>query len=72
MGIVQDVTVYGRSNRVVHPMMTYELEGTEPFHTERKQSVVTKDAIINPHLTVDPPSPAKDPGYFELGKRSTM
>ena len=45
-----------------------------PFSVDRMNAICIRDALINPHQTIDPhvdPLVYKDPGYVDLKKRGT-
>lgn len=67
--------MYGRFNKITVPLVNYEINPDQKvFNADRKNSVLVKDSLIDPHQTILPCRDplGKDPGYLELGKRSTV
>jgi hypothetical protein len=68
------VTVFHRPNKKVIPYVKFDISPYKKlFSPDRMTSMVVKDAIVDPHATIDRHVDPldKDPGYKELGKRNT-
>ena len=66
------VMTFGRFNHKTPTTFKFRMDPYDKvFSFDRKQAVECKDAIIDRNQTLLPMPKAKDPGYFELNKRSS-
>ena len=69
------VTVYHRNNKIVAPYTKFDVSPFKKvFNPDRMQSLVMRDALVDPTQTISPyVDPLdRDPGYIELNKRNTI
>jgi len=69
------LTTYGRFNKISKNLRHYDVMPLEKvFNPDRMQAVAVRDALLDPHLTMDRYTDPlyKDPGYKEIPKRSTI
>ena len=69
------MTTYGRFNKISANLKRFDLSPFEKvFNPDRMQAVTVRDALTDPHLTIENYTDPlhKDPGYNELRKRDSL
>lgn len=71
----KNLTTYGRFNRISNNLKRFDLTPFDKvFNPDRMQAVTVRDALTDPHLTIENYADPfkKDPGYRELRKRDSF